>query len=417
MLIYLKIRQGGHKMITYKILILDLEGDTLVYIKNLLRNYGYEVVQKSAKDSCKETILKEMPHIILTNCFANKQDRLEICNILEKDKYIQDIPIIAILGVIDKEDKKNLFDAGIDDYIVSPFDEVDLISKIHNQTKLVKLQKQLTMAQKALEENLEIVHKQKNELERNLNLASKIQEALIPKSLGDIPNCSFNWIFQPSGRVGGDIFDVFMLDDDNVGIYMVDVMGHGVASSMLAVILSETLILDVGRGSPLKRKINQPPYYEIATPLEVINYLNKRFPFGKYNHYFTIFYMILNTKTGAMKYVRAGHPTPLLVKGTGEIVELDAYGTPVGFEFDEEYEEKTVYLDPGDHLIIYTDGLMELKDESGKAIEYDGIVDYIQKEVDFVNSHLTMGLNKLIRQQSSLKDDLSIIEMRWVKFI
>ncbi len=404
-------------MTTYKILILDLEDKSLTYIKNFLRNYGYEVVQRSTKHSCKETILKEMPHVILTNCFSGKKEKLEECNILKGDYYKRKIPVIALFNTLDVEEKKNLISIGVDDYICYPFEETDLIFKIQNLVKLVSLEKKLTMSNNALEENLEIVKKQKSELERNLNLAAKIQEALIPKSLGDIPNCSFNWTFQPSGRVGGDIFDVFMLDDDNLGIYMVDVMGHGVASSMLAVILSETLILDVGRGSPLKRKMNSPPYYEIVTPLEVINYLNKRFPFERYSHYFTIFYMVLNIKTGVMKYVRAGHPTPLLVKSTGEIIELDAYGTPVGFEFSEEYEEKTVYLDSGDHLVIYTDGLMEIKDERGRSIEHEGIINYIQKEMDFVNSHLTMSLNKLIRKQTSLKDDLSIIEMRWVKYI
>ena len=404
-------------MTTYKILILDLEDNPLTYAKELLRKHGYEVVQKLADHICEETILKEMPHVILTNCFCNEKYKLELCGILKDNYYIRKIPVIVVFKELDIEDKKKLISMDIDDYISFPFEEIDLIFKIQNQAKMMDLQKQLAMSQKALEENLQIIKKQKRELERDLNLAAKIQEALIPKSFGDIPNCSFNCTFQPSGRVGGDIFDVFMLDDDNVGIYMLDVMGHGVASSMLAVILSETLILDVGRGSPLKRKTNGPPYYEVVTPLEVINYLNERFVFGRYSHYFTIFYMVLNVRTGVMKYVRAGHPTPLLVKGTGEILELDAYGTPVGFEFSEEYEEKTIYLDSGDHLIIYTDGLMEIKDEKGSPIELDGIIDCIQKEIDLASSHLIMSLNRLIREQTSLKDDLSIIEMRWAKDI
>ena len=404
-------------MTTYKILILDLENNPLTYVKDLLRKHGYEVIQKLAGNICEETILKEMPHVILTNCFCDEKYNLELCDILRNNYYIKKIPIIAVFKELDIEDKKKLISMEIDDYISYPFEEIDLIFKIQNQAKLMDLQKQLTMSQKALEENLQIIKKQKRELERDLNLAAKIQEALIPKSFGDIPNCSFNCTFQPSGRVGGDIFDVFMLDNDNVGIYMLDVMGHGVASCMLAVILSETLILDVGRGSPLKRKTNGPPYYEIITPLEVVNYLNERFVFGRYSHYFTIFYMVLNVRTGVMKYVRAGHPTPLLVKSTGEILELDAYGTPVGFEFSEEYEEKTIYLDSEDHLIIYTDGLMEIKDEKGRSIELDGIIDCIQKEIDFASGHLTMGLNRLIREQTSLKDDLSIIEMRWTKHI
>ncbi|MCK9267390.1 MAG: SpoIIE family protein phosphatase [Alkaliphilus sp.] len=404
-------------MNTYKILILDLEDNPLTHVKELLRKHGYEVVQKLAGHICEETILKEMPHVILTNCFCDEKYKLELCDILKDNYYIKKIPVIVVFKELDIEDKKKLISMDIDDYISFPFEEIDLIFKIQNQAKLMDLQKQLTMSQKALEENLQIIKKQKRELERDLNLAAKIQEALIPKSFGDIPNCSFNCTFQPSGRVGGDIFDVFMLDDDNVGIYMLDVMGHGVASSMLAVILSETLILDVDRGSPLKRKTNGPPYYEIITPLEVVNYLNERFVFGRYSHYFTIFYMVLNVRTGMMKYVRAGHPTPLLVKGTGEILELDAYGTPVGFEFSEEYEEKTIYLDSGDHLIIYTDGLMEIKDKKGGPIELDGIIDCIQKDIDFASGHLIMGLNRLIREQTSLKDDLSIIEMRWARDI
>lgn len=404
-------------MTTYKILIFDSVDDSLTRIKDLLRNYGYEVVQKSADYICKETILKEMPHVILVNCFSNEKCKQKLSDILEDDHYIGKIPVIVLFDTLDAKDKKDLISMGINDYLCRPFEEVDLIFKIRNQAKVMDLQKQLIMSQKALEENLQTVEKQKKELERNLNMATKIQEALIPKSFGDVPNCFFNCTFQPSGRVGGDIFDIFMLDADNVGIYMLDVMGHGVASSMLAVILSETLILDVGRGSPLRRKTNVVPYYEIVSPLEVVNYLNKRFPFGRYSHYFTIFYMILNVRTGVMKYIRAGHPSPLLVKNTGEIIELDAYGTPVGFEFDDGYEEKTVYLDSGDHLIIYTDGLMEIKDKNDRPIELEGIIDCIRKEMDFADGHLTMGLNKLIREQSNLKDDLSIIEMRWTKHV
>lgn len=402
-------------MITCKVLMLGFENSLAIDIKELLRSYGYEVVQ--SLDNCVDCAQKEMPHIVLIDCFSNNKIKLETCNILKNADCTKNTPIIAVFDSSTLEYKKKYIGLGINDYIVYPFEKEDFIFKIKNQFKLIDLQRQLNMCQKALKENLSIVEKQKNELETNLSLASKIQEALIPRSLGNIPNCSFTWTYQPSGMVGGDIFDVFMLDEDHLGLYMLDVMGHGVASSMLAVTLSETLILDVDRGSPLKRKINTPPYYEIVSPLEVINYLNKRFPFGRYEHYFTIFYMVLNIKTGVMKYVRAGHPNPLLVKDTGEILELDAYGTPVGFEFGEENEEKTVYLDSGDHLIIYTDGLMEIKEKNGDFLENEGILNYIKKEVDFVNGYLTTGLNKLVREQPSLKDDLSILEMRWIKFV
>ena len=404
-------------MTTYKILILNFDGDLNRDIKELLRSYGYEVVQSVIDGNCLDDILKEMPHVILINCFKNSKAELDTCRIIGADERTKEIPIVAIFHASTVEDKQTFISLGIDDYINFPFENEDLVLRIRNKTKLVNIQKQLKLCKKALAENIDMIEKQKNELERNLSLASKIQEALIPKSLGNIPNCSFNWLYQPSGRVGGDIFDVFMLDEDHVGIYMIDVMGHGVAASMLAVTLSESLILDVDKGSPLKRKISTPPYYEIVPPVEVIKYLNKRFPFGKYEHYFTMFYMVLNVKTGVMKYVRGGHPVPLLVKDNGEIIELDAYGTPIGFEFGEDYEEKTVYLDSGDHLIMYTDGLTEVKDAEGNSIGYDGIIDYVKTEEALFNGHFTMGLNKLVRDQLSLSDDISILEMCWIKFV
>lgn len=404
-------------MPNYKILILDfgeIQSDDMKY---LLRKYGYEVVQRVVKGNFIEVVIKEMPHIILINCSEENHMDLEICRKLKENNTTKNIPVIVALNSGDVELKKKYILAGVDDYIGYPIEKEELILKIRNHGKSKQLENKLNKCEMALTENIETIKKQRNELDRNLSLASNIQEALIPKSVGDIPNCSFSWIYQPSGKVGGDIFDIFMLDDEHLGLYMIDVMGHGVASSMLAVILSETLTLNVDKGSPLKRKTDSAPYYEIVPPIEVIKYLNKRFPFVKYEHYFTIFYAILNIKTGVMKYVRGGHPTPLIVKDTGSIMELDAYGTPVGFEFTEEYEEETVYLDSGDHLIIYTDGLMELEDEDGNAIESEGIIDYIHQELYSVNDYLTRGLNKLIREQSSLKDDLSVLEMRWIKFV
>ncbi|AOY76062.1 SpoIIE family protein phosphatase [Clostridium formicaceticum] len=402
-----------------KALIIHTKKDNRCDIKKILRRHGHEVIEEEISSNTILQVLNLMPHIILIDMDGEESVYLELCQRLKKEERSCHIPLIAVWGEEDSSKKFQWIEFGIDDYIQKPFDERELMLRVKNSLKLAKLQQNYSKTKKALKESLITINKQKIELENNLNMASKIQEALIPKSLGNIPNCSFFWQFQPSGKVGGDIFDVFMLDEDHMGLYAIDVMGHGVASSMLAVALSEFLILDVDRGSPLKKKISRSPYYEIISPLEVINYLNKRFPFTKYNHYFTIFYMVLNVKTGVLKYVRAAHPSPILIRDNGDIMELDGYGTPVGFEFTEGYEEKTVYLESGDHLIIYTDGLLELKTETGTALEYDGLVEYLEKEIQssYHNHYLTYNLNKLAKTQEKLKDDLSVLEMKWVKFL
>ncbi|WP_026478026.1 response regulator [Alkaliphilus transvaalensis] len=404
-------------MMLNKILILRPTVSRKCLLKNLLRRYGYQVVEELLATDISEIVENTKPNIILINAFPNEEESFIGCKTLKNDSETKEIPIIVQLHDFSEEEKLKFIQVGVDDFIQIPYHENELMLKIKNQFKINELKKRLNDSNNALEESLSRIANQKLELDRNLTMAAKIQEALIPKTLGNIPNCSFLWHFQPSGKVGGDIFDAFMLDEDHMGMYMIDVMGHGIASSMLAVALSESLILDIERGSPLKRKINDYPYYEIIPPIEVIRYLNKRFPFAKYKHYFTIFYMVLNVKTGVLKYVRAAHPAPFLIKNSGEIQELDGYGTPIGFEFAEDHEEKTVCLDSGDTIIIYTDGLLEIKDEENKVLEYEGLVDFLKEEVKCESHHYTLALKKLSRNQPKLKDDLSIFEMKWIKFV
>lgn len=403
-------------IISNRILILEHEKKSSRLIIDILRKCGLEVKKEVVTDCSIDKITALMPHVIIVNSFDDENISIKLVKELKSDIRLSTVPIMVLLHGLNNNYKSQFIDLDVDDYLRFPFDSHAFVHKINKLLKVGELQKQLNLSIQALEESLLVVNSQKKELDDNLTLAAKIQEALIPKTIGNIPNCSFEWKFKPSGKVGGDIFDVFMLDEEYMGLYVIDVMGHGVASSMLAVALSEFLITDVDRGSPLKRKTNTPPYYEILTPIQVVEYLNKRFPFTKYNHYFTIFYMVMNVKTGVIKYVRAAHPAPILFRINGEISELDAYGTPVGFAFKEGYEEGTINLNPGDNLVIYTDGLLEIEDENGKMISLNEIIKYLETEMQH-NSHLlTSNLIKWISNKN-VRDDLTVLEMKWVKFI
>lgn len=403
-------------IISNRILILEHEKKSPCLVKDMLRRSGLEVKREIMTDSTISKISALKPHVIIINSFEDEDISIRFLEEIKSDEKLSKQPVMVLLHGSNNNNKKHFIELNIDDYLQLPFDGYEFIHKVKKLIKIGELEKSMDLSTQALEESLLVISNQERELERNLNLAAKIQEALIPKTIGNIPNCSFEWKFKPSGKVGGDIFDVFMLDEDHMGLYMIDVMGHGVASSMLAVALSEFLITDVDRTSPLKRRINTPPYYEILSPLQVVEYLNKRFPFSKYSHYFTIFYMVMNVKTGILKYVRAAHPAPLLIKNNGVITELDAYGTPVGFEFKEGYEEKTVDLDSGDNLIIYTDGLLEIEDKNGNPFKYADILKHFETEFENHSHMLTANLNQWVSGKN-IKDDLTVLEMKWTKFI
>ncbi|MGV8145913.1 MAG: SpoIIE family protein phosphatase [Alkaliphilus sp.] len=400
-------------MVTNKILIIQSTASKSCFKRDLLRKYGYQVKRRRIERDLAETIAELQPHLILLDIFDGDDKTLQILENMKKDQRTSEVLVIVCINKENACLREKFISLGVNDYIEVGFYDSELILKIKNQLEIFNMRNNIDLSRRALEESLHIIKDQKRELEENLALAAKIQESLIPKTLGNIPNCAFTWYFQPCGRVGGDMFDVFMLDEEHMGLYMIDVMGHGVVSSMLAVALSEFFILNLDRDSPLKSRINEKPYYKISSPVEVIEYLNRRFTFAKYSLYFTIFYMILNIKTGALKYVRAGHPPPLLVKDDESIIELSGYGTPIGFELHEKCKEVAVQLKPGETVIVYTDGLTDIEDEDGNRLEHDGVKRYVKKELQFYKYHLTSSLKKMARKQKVLRDDISILEFRW----
>lgn len=408
-------KEASVAMMTGKILIVGVGSNKIITVKDQLRKWGHEVVRIKDGENLVNDVTKTDPHLILLQAEGlNENEVEEAVKSIRTYGVFYSVPLIAILPENLTSLKSKLYQSGVNACLMAPVLDVELRACVQQHIAAALLQKKLVASQKALEESLFKIKRQKSELDYHLALAAKIQESLIPSNLIQVPFCNFYCHFQPSGKVGGDIYDIFMLDDTHMGLYMVDVMGHGVASSMLAVALSEFLVVDTKRGTPLKRELEEAPYYEIVSPLEVIRYLNKRFAFSKYQHYFTIFYMVFNIETGELRYVRGAHPEPLLLKQNGHIETLNVYGTPVGFEFSQGYEEGVLQLSPGDRLMVYTDGLLELEDENRETLDYDKL---IRMAGEFLvsndNRPFSMKFKKMAEQQGDLKDDLTLIEMVW----
>lgn len=399
-----------------KILILEINNDDAQLNKQRLRSWGHEVVQYKYDQSTHYQIIAEKPDIIfLQSQGAVFYDVLKCCQDLKMNIRVKDIPLLVQISSDDYLNKRELLYLElVEDCITEPIVPAELKAKVSNWLEHAALKERLRQSHQALEESIQKVNRQRSEIDHHLTMAARIQESLIPKNIIQVPRCSFYSIFQPSGKVGGDIYDIFMLDHEHVGLYMVDVMGHGVASSMIAVALSELMVPDVSRGTPLKKEVDHPPYYEIVSPGNVIQYLNKRFSFSKYQHYFTIFYMVLNTHTGLLRYCRGAHPEPLLIRNDHTIETLNAYGTPIGFEFSQEHEEGKVQLNPGDRLLIYSDGLLELEDEKRQLIDYDEVINRVKNyQKSDTRRPLTLFFKKMADNQKSLKDDLTLVEMVW----
>ena len=146
---------------------------------------------------------------------------------------------------------------------------------------------------------------------------------------------------------------------------MLDVTGHGVASSLLSVTATHFL----------------SSFAEAKCPLKVIERLNQHFSRESYsNHIFTIVYGVLDLATREFTYVSAGHPGPLLLKKGGGTVHLPTQGIPIGLFPDAEYAKAAVQLEAGDRIFLFSDGIYEVRDTQGSDMGLERVGQRLVKD-------------------------------------
>jgi len=230
-------------------------------------------------------------------------------------------------------------------------------------THFIGIQSDIT-ARKVAEEKFTWANRKLEEanqrMKRDLEMAARIQQSLLPPAEFTVPCVGLSWILKPCDELAGDTLNAFKLDNDHLGLYIIDVSGHGVSSSLLSFTLSRWMSPLPDHSSLFSRRAGSQKRYQIVSPAQVAEQLNQQFPMDlETNQYFTFFYGILNLKTGLFRYVNAGHPTPVYLPADSEPVTLPASGYPIGLLPEAKYEEHFVTLGTRDRLVLYTDGLIE----------------------------------------------------------
>ena len=201
-----------------------------------------------------------------------------------------------------------------------------------------KLAEQLAMT-KVLADNLT----------EQLRLAGLVQQDFLPAKLPNTDEVQWASIFLPAEWVSGDIYDIARIDEQHIGFYVADIVGHGMPAALLTIFLKQALVM--------RETIDNN--YRIFSPVEVMRNLNLRMAAQKLSGYqfATCCYCLLNTKTLQLTYSRAGHPYPILIRPGKEPEQLQTRGSLLGIFEQAEYVQGTLQLQPGDKLLLYSDGI------------------------------------------------------------
>ncbi len=192
-------------------------------------------------------------------------------------------------------------------------------------------------------------------LERDLKIASSIQRSFLPTDppADDGRSCfALHAAMIPAQEVGGDFYDHFWLDEGRLGVVIGDVSGKGVPAALLMAVTRTLLRACVPRGD------------DPGACLEEVNRLLLRDTSA--DRFVTLFYAVLDAHRGELRYANAGHNPPLLLRAAGTVEPLPGSGLVVGIVPKTTYETRTVRIEPGDRLFLYTDGIPEAMDAHRK---------------------------------------------------
>ncbi|MBN1178167.1 MAG: SpoIIE family protein phosphatase [Anaerolineae bacterium] len=205
---------------------------------------------------------------------------------------------------------------------------------------------------------------QKERMERELELARQVQQSVLPRTFPEVPDYRFAARNEPARQVGGDFYDVIALDPAHFGVVIADVSDKGMPAA-LYMALTRSLILAESRRE--------------RSPKAVLSNVNRLLlELGQPNMFVTVFYAVVEQTTRMMTYTRAGHDRPLLLR-EGEIRELQGRGAALGVldEDDLHLSEEQVVLEPGDRLILYTDGMIDVLDPQGALFGRERLVEML----------------------------------------
>lgn len=245
-------------------------------------------------------------------------------------------------------------------------------------------------------------------LDRDLEAAAAIQTSLLPERAPRIESVQAAWKFRPCEQIGGDIFNFQRLDKHQIGVYMLDVCGHGVPAALISVAVSQ--FLHSGRGL-LGHDC------ELMSPAKVLNSLDRAFPFERFDSYFTIICMTLDASDGVLTYSCAGHPAPIVLHGDGSLDELDRRGPMIGSGVSEPYEQAEYRLRPDDKLFIYTDGLVEVRNRHDHPYGKQRLIDILKKGIRLpITSQVDAAYTDAAAfwQGATPEDDITILGIEYI---
>jgi sigma-B regulation protein RsbU (phosphoserine phosphatase) len=382
-----------------RILIAEDERITRRGLQRQLEQWGHEVVATADGQEAWEAFAAEPFPMVISDWEMPELNGVELVRRIRSTDSPGYVYFILLTAKSDKQDIVEGMEAGADDFVSKPFDRNELRVRVRAGQRIVDLEQSLAQ--------------RNHRMQRDLEAAAELQQSLLPTSLPEVDGLNFAWSFMPCDELAGDFLGLFQLDENHIGFYVVDVSGHGVAASLMAVSISRALAPNSSLSSSLLLQADGSFEDQVRSPADVAKELNVRFPIEECGgKFFTMVYGVLNIITQEVRYVSAGHPPMIQSSGWQPPEMLAAEGFMVGVVDGIDFEERRVQLKSGDRLYLYSDGLVEQFNTEGTQFGNDRLCANITESHSMPLAESVDALQQAVVQWNAggqLHDDLSIL--------
>lgn len=434
-------------------------------LQKRLTQAGYEVRwAENGKDALEMTLAKR-PDLIISDIEMPVMSGYEYCEAVKTNPDLRTIPLILLSTLSQPEDIIQGLHVGADNYVTKPYDANFLLARVSDllstplgdddddqgqildvqlggktyqvkagtqrvlnllvstfanavekNNELVRANEDLSHARDDLEQSNMKLESTNARMTRDLDAAAKIQHSLLPTSQPSTDIAEFSWRYIPCDELAGDFLNVLRLDEKHVAAFVVDVSGHGVASSLLSVAIGRVMTAQATESSLLVKKISGSDEKRIVTPGQVAAELNRRFPMEEQGElYFTMIYGVLNLETLEFQFTSCGHPGLVHVPKSGDPALIETEGFAIGWFEDVEYDEHTLQLNNGDRLFLYSDGIPEAMDQDLNELGNDRMLEQFAGTSTKPLDESVASMLESVKRWCAVngpKDDISILGLQ-----
>jgi serine phosphatase RsbU (regulator of sigma subunit) len=327
-----------------RIVVIEDDPAILRGLADNLRAESYDVLTASDGEDGYRMVCEKQPDLVILDLMLPSMNGYDVCRQIRRHGMAT--PILMLTAQDQESNRIQGFDAGADDYVTKPFSIRELLGRVRAILRRSEGRSDLAN-------------------QKELDDARQIQQRLMPKDIPEIPGLRIAAKWLPTRIVGGDYFDVLIIDDCTVAVCIADVCGKGMPAAIIMSSLQAAVKAFASKRMP---------------PSELCECVNRAMcESTPENEFVSFFYAVIDTARKRLTYCNAGHNPPIFATGAaGSVTRLDSGGAVLGFFKNWKYEEREVPVRSGDRLLMFTDGLTENRNAADEEYGEDRLCGLVQ---------------------------------------